>query len=79
MEEILAAFLGNQGWAVQLLSIIGLLRLIVKPIMELVKAITAFTPSTKDDSLVNKIIASPIYVKLLFVLDWLTSIKIKKP
>ncbi len=78
MEELISTFLGSNGVVVQILSVVGLLRILIKPIMEMVKAYTAFTPSTKDDSFVNKVIASPIYTKLLFVLDWLTSIKIKK-
>jgi len=78
MEEVIAAFLGGQGWMVQVLSIVGLLRLTVKPIMEAVQAYVKWTDSPKDDSLVNKVIKSPIYVKFLFVLDWLTSVKIKK-
>lgn len=78
MEEVIKAFLGDQGWMVQVLSIVGLLRLTVKPIMEAVQAYVKWTDTPKDDSLVNKVIKSPIYVKFLFVLDWLTSIKLKK-
>lgn len=78
MQELLESFIGANGWAVQILSIVGLLRLIIKPIMEVVQAYVKWTDSPKDDSLVNHIIKSPIYTKLIFLLDWLTSIKIKK-
>lgn len=82
MEEmfgnVIETFLGSQGWMVQVLSIVGLLRLVVKPIMEVVQAYVKWTATPKDDSLVNHILTSPIYTKFLFVLDWLTSIKIKK-
>ena len=76
--NLMEAFIGANGWMVQVLSIIGLLRVLIKPVTELVIAYTKWTSSPKDDSLVNHIIASPIYTKLLFVLDWLTSIKVKK-
>jgi len=76
--NVIETFLGSQGWMVQVLSIVGLLRLVVKPIMEVVQAYVKWTDTPKDDSLVNHIIKSPIYTKFLFVLDWLTSIKIKK-
>jgi len=78
MEELIAVFLGGQGWMVQVLSIVGLLRLTVKPIMEAIQAYVKWTDSPKDDSLVNKVIKSPLYTKFLFLLDWLTSVKIKK-
>lgn len=78
MEEVIKAFLGEQGWMLQILSIIGLLRLLIKPISEAVLAYVKWTDTPKDDSLVNKVLTSPIYTKILFVIDWLTSIKIKK-
>lgn len=78
MEEILSSLIGGNGIALQVVSIVGLLRLVVKPLMEIVKAYVEFTPNKKDDSLVNHVIQSPLYNKFLFVIDWLTSIKIKK-
>lgn len=78
MEEMLLALIGKYPMVASVLSILGLIRLIVKPIMEVIKAYVEFTPNKEDDSFVNKVIASPIYNKFLFILDWLFSIKIKK-
>ena len=78
MQELLETFVGANGWMVQVLSIIGLLRVLIKPITEAAIAYAKWTDNKRDDSLVDKVIKSSIYQKLLFVLDWLTSIKIKK-
>jgi len=78
MEEILIGLVAKYPVIASILSILGLIRLIVKPIMEIIKAYVAYTPNKEDDSFVNKVIASPVYNKFLFVLDWLFSIKIGK-
>ena len=78
MEEILIGLVAKYPVVASILSIIGLIRLLVKPVMEIIKAYVAYTPSKEDDSFVNKVIASPIYNKFLFILDWLFSIKIDK-
>lgn len=78
MQELLETFAGANGWVVQVLSIVGLLRILIKPVTEAVLAYTKWTKTTHDDSFVNKVITSGTYQKFLFVLDWLTSIKVKK-
>lgn len=78
MEEILIGLVAKYPIIASILSIIGLIRLLVKPIMEIIKAYVQYTPTKEDDSFVNKVISSPPYNKFLFVLDWLFSIKIKK-
>lgn len=78
MEEILIGLVAKYPIVATVLSIIGLIRLLVKPIMEIIKAYVQFTPTKEDDSFVNKVISSSAYNKFLFVLDWLFSIKIKK-
>lgn len=78
MDELLATLLGGHGLTVQIISFVGLLRLLIKPITEAVLAYVAWTPSEKDDSLVNKVIKSPTYTKIMFILDWIASIKVKK-
>jgi len=78
MEEMLIALVAKYPIVSGILSILGLIRLLIKPIMEAIIAYAKWTETPKDDSLVNHVIKSPIYSKFLFVLDWLFSIKIGK-
>lgn len=78
MDELIAAFLGSHGLSIQILSIVGLLRLVIKPIMEIISAYVAHTESKSDDAFLDKIIKSSLYSKVLFILDYLASIKVKK-
>ena len=64
------------SWLVSLLIIIGSLRVVLKPAFALLYAITSLTPDTKDEELVKKIESHKILKTLIFVLDWLASIKI---
>jgi hypothetical protein len=77
-----------QGWAVgwmntfpvfsTFLAVIGAIRLVVKPVMEAIKTITAATPTKKDDELVNDFFGSKTWKSFLFLLDWLVSVKLTK-
>jgi len=78
MNELLETFIGSNGFAVQVLTIMGVLRLVLKPASEIVGVIVKQTKTTKDDAFVESVKRSGIFLKLLFVLDWLASIKIKK-
>ncbi len=62
----------------QVLVLIGALRLVVKPLMVALTAFAKETETPKDDEVLAKIETSKAYKLLLFVLDWLASIKIKK-
>lgn len=82
LEEILkglAEFILN--YAVQypavstVLMAIGVLRLIMKPLMSFLNAFVLATPSTADDEFLKKIEESKWYPIVLYVLDWLGSIK----
>jgi hypothetical protein len=78
MDELLQSFIGSNGTAVQIISIIGVLRLVMKPASEIVHTIVAATPTKADDEVLAKVESHPIYLKFLFLVDWLTSVKVKK-
>lgn len=78
MEELLQSFIGSNGHAVQIISIIGTLRLVMKPASEVVRVIVKQTTTKKDDEMLVKVESHPIYLKFLFLVDWLTSVKVKK-
>jgi hypothetical protein len=78
IQPLVEAYLGDKGFFVQLVSIVGTLRLIIKPVMSLIEVYVAATPSKEDDLLPSKIMGSKLYKQISFVLDYLLSIKLPK-
>ena len=76
-KPMIEAYAGQFGPAIQIISIIGSLRLVIKPAMELFKAYVAITPSKSDDHLPGKFENSKVYKAVVFSLDWFASIKLK--
>ena len=62
-------------WIATFFMVVGVIRLVVKPLMELVKSVAAATPSPNDDAVVAKVEANKFYKGFLFVIDWLFSVK----
>jgi hypothetical protein len=60
------------------LACIGALRLIIKPAMTAITAITKATPTKKDDELVDEVFNSKTWKSFLFLLDWLASVKLTR-
>lgn len=77
MEAILINFIQGYPHLSTILMIIGFLRLIIKPIMTILKAYVAITPTNKDNETLDKIFNSKYWTGFLFLLDWFTSIKVK--
>lgn len=61
-----------------ILSVIGLLRLIMKPVMSILKAVAAETKTDKDDLIVEKIESSAVWKGLCWVIDYVASVKLPK-
>jgi len=61
---------------VQILMIIGMMRVVFKPLMSLVQAIVSITPSLSDDSFLAKMMENKIYKIIAYFLDWAASIKL---
>ena len=85
MEAALIAFLekaaADYPWVLMTLMVMGLLRLINKPLFAFWRSYVQSTPSTSDDAFLDKVEASPVWKAVLFVIDWTASVKIppKKP
>lgn len=77
LQGLLASALANFPGIVEVLAIVGVLRVINKPLLALLHAYTGATSSTADDALLNNMEQSKIYTGFLFVLDWLGSIKVQ--
>lgn len=65
-------------WVLIVLSVLGILRIVVKPLMAIIHSIVEKTVSKSDDAAIEKVEASPIYKGFCFVLDWLFSVKLIK-
>ena len=78
VRPLIEAYAGKLGGLVQIISIIGTLRLLIKPAMSLIEAVVLITPSKKDDKLPEEIRQSKAYKIVVFVLDWMASIKLPK-
>jgi hypothetical protein len=55
---------------------IGVLRVCLKPLMSVLRAVAEFTESPKDNAKLDEVEASTFYKSLLYILDWFTSIKL---
>ena len=64
------------SWLVGILLLVGTLRLVIKPAFAFAYAITAVTPSLKDDAAVKKLEEGKTMKAVKFVIDWLASIKL---
>jgi hypothetical protein len=60
-------------------SIIGMARLILKPLMTFAHSLVAVTPTERDNELLKRAEESAIYKGLVWVLDFVFSLKLKKP
>jgi hypothetical protein len=78
LGPLLSAYVGDFGVAVQIVSIVGTLRLFFKPIMAGVEQAIKDSPSQEDDIILGKVQKNIFYKGFIFVLDLVSSIKIKK-
>jgi len=78
LRPVLEAMAGKYGWLSAILMYIGIFRLILKPLMVFLQSVVVATPSPKDDELLGKLMANPLYSVVVFVVDWLASIKLPK-
>jgi hypothetical protein len=62
-------------WLATFFMVVGVIRIVVKPLMALIKSVVEATPSKADDELVAKVEQNAIYKGFVFVIDWLFSIK----
>ena len=63
-------------WLSTVLIVIGAFRLVAKPLMSLAHSVAAYTTTTKDDVIVEKVEASWAWRAFCWLLDWTASVKI---
>lgn len=63
-------------WLATVLVVIGAFRVVAKPLMGLAHTLAAYTPTPKDDAIVDKVEASWAWRAFCWLLDWTTSLKV---
>jgi hypothetical protein len=77
MEQILE-IIGQYPIVASILAVIGGLRLVFKPVMTAIEAVVAATPTKKDDLALEKTKDSAIYKAFVWLVDYLSSVKLPK-
>jgi hypothetical protein len=75
-KPILEGLMGQWGVLAQVVMVMGVARAVMKPLCIAAKAVAAATPSAKDDELVAKLEASRVARAIVFVLDYIFSLKL---
>lgn len=79
LKPLLSTYGGDLGIVVQVISIVGSLRLINKPLFSTLNAIVTFTYWTDSDNvLLKRLENNKIYKGFIYVLDWVASAKLGK-
>ena len=73
------ALSGKFGWLLTAVTIIGSLRILFKPIFAVAHNIADATTTTKDNEILDKVEQSKVTKAVCFALDWVGSIKVKRP
>ena len=68
---------GNPAFA-SILIVVGTLRLAIKPLMTLLQLYVKLTPYDHDDKWLASVESSKGYKLVLYLLDWLLSVKISE-
>ncbi|HND36777.1 MAG TPA: hypothetical protein PKZ49_09195 [Nitrosomonas sp.] len=76
--EMLTEFMGKYPAISSILMVIGILRMINKPLFAILKAVADATPSEADNKLLDAAEKSAVYKGFVFVVDWLASVKLIK-
>ncbi len=80
LKQMAEVLIGNYGLVAQvfgaIVMVMGVLRSVVKPGMELLKKFALSTESKSDDALVQKIEGSAAYKTFCFMMDYVLSIKV---
>lgn len=80
LKQMAEVLIGNYGLVAQVFGaivvVMGALRSIIKPGMELLKKFVLSTESKNDDAIVQKIEGSASYKTFCFMMDYILSIKV---
>ena len=72
---IIVSMAAKYTWIVTILTVLGIIRFVMKPVMTCVEAVIHATPTDVDDKFLTKCQGSVLYRWFFWVLDWLGSVK----
>lgn len=76
LKPLLETLAGSNGLVLQVISIVGTVRLIMKPIMTMLHAVVDSTPSPADNAVLDGVEKSKLFSAVTFILDYILSIKL---
>lgn len=76
LGPLLESLAGKYGIVVQVLTVIGSLRVVFKPLFSFLRAVAGETKTQKDDLFLDKVEGSKIYSSISWALDFIGSIKL---
>ncbi len=76
LEPLLLAYSGKLGKVMQILVFIGSFRVFLKPVVCLARTYVDFSPSKKDNEVLDKVMESKWYKAVSYLLDWFSSLKL---
>ena len=76
LDNVLEILQGKSGVFVSILVTVGALRLTVKPLLSLLRVYAKETTTKWDDQILERVENSKVLKIILYLLDWITSIKI---
>jgi len=79
MDELMISIATKYPQALAVLSAIGILRAINKPLFALARSLVSATETKSDDQVLDQVEQSKLYKGFCFLLDYLMSIKIQPP
>jgi len=78
LSIIFVEFLAKYPIFGSIVGVVGILRLIMKPLFSFFREFVLATPSDRDDAFLNKVEGSKIYSFIVFLVDYISSIKLPK-
>lgn len=78
LNQMLMEFLAKFPVMSTVMVVVLVLRAVMQPLSDLVHAYVKATPSPKDDASVEKIEASKAYKAVMYVVQWLSGVKLPK-
>ena len=78
MEALIILYVSKYPAIIAIASVMGFARMILKPLMVFLHEYVNITKSDRDNELLRKIESHKVYKLLLFALDYVFSLKLKK-
>lgn len=76
MEQFLIELATKYQWFMIVCLVIGIFRMVFKPIMAIIESIVIYTPNPKDDIALAGFKNSKVYKAIIWIVDYLLSVKL---